>query len=328
LAKKNVSRESRSALGSERSGYVRKEFEMKSCRSLVTRSLALCALFICICVSRSTASVHPVTYSVGELDSLGPGDNLFSASLLHDASAAPTPSGPVPAKSDNRAYLMGWTSGLMSGSLSGDYDDSTNRLTSIGGIVTGNLRMLLGDSVAVKNKEFVLKLGQDAGAGKTGAIQFETDGVGQGQYSGGFIDFALALAGETSNLLTGTFFFKPQAETGSLMLSPNRGDASTFTLWGYNWMHDSPAFDSDTNSFSWSEFLDPLGYQGTVTRPSIVDDADNHTLGVALYVSAPQSQLTYAANPEPTTCLVWGVLSLIGFVASYRSREIGRGVTR
>lgn len=281
------------------------------------QALAVAAALSSYGAASALASVH-ISYSVGQLDSLGTGDDLFSASLLHDATASPAGTAPANLADDNRAYRMGATSGFMSGSLYGDYDASSNQLTAIGGTVSGNLRLLFSND-NLNDKNFVLKLGQEAGAGKTGALKFETNGAGTGEYTGGFVDFALAIVGESSDFLTGTFFFKPQAETGSLMLSPNRGTASEFTLWGYNWMHSSGPYGT-SDAVSWDSFLEPLGYDGNVTRPSILADELNRTLGVALYVNAPSTAPTSAANPEPTTCVIWGVLVGAALVFTRRSR--------
>jgi hypothetical protein len=217
----------------------------------------------------------------------------------------------IPAAEDNRAYRSGNLSGLISGSLYGDFDSSRNELQGIGGSVTGKLQYLLG--VGHSEETFVLKLGETAGAGKTGALKFETEGAGE--YSGGFIDFALSYTGAV-NPLTGTFFFKPQAETGSLLLSPNRGSATAFTLWGYNYMHASAPYGSTENTVDWTTFLGALGYDdGTVVRAS-----QDQTLGIALFVSNPDPSPEYAANPEPTTVFVWAVLSILGLGYCRRTR--------
>ena len=52
------------------------------------------------------------------------------------------------------------------------------------------------------------------------------------------MDFSLMVGGSTTSVLDGTFFFKPQAESGSDALSPNRGTSYNFSLWGWDWMHD------------------------------------------------------------------------------------------
>ena len=85
---------------------------------------------------------------------------------------------------------------------------------------------------------------------KSGKLAFETNGAGSGQYTGGYVDYVLAVdtnpdvnVDTFTDVLAGTFFFKPQGENSSSMLSPNRGIISKFTLWGYNYMHDSYAYD-------------------------------------------------------------------------------------
>ena len=255
------------------------------------------------------------TYQVGPL---GSEQDFFSASWLHDASGTPSPSGSVPAAQDNRAYRTGTTSSSITGSLYGDLDATQNVLSGIGGTLSGKTRYLLDDfNSSLNGKEFVLNLGKDAGSGKSGKLKFETSGAGQGEFTGGYIDFALSIVGGPANMLTGTFFFKPQAEMGSTPLTPNRGNSSAFTLWGYNWMHDSAPFGGG-DAVNWATFMDSLQYGGpAVVRPTIVSDESNQTLGISLYVTSVNNSV----NPEPTTLIVWGALSMIGLCYSRRSRR-------
>jgi hypothetical protein len=279
----------------------------------LTRIFALAVALVATFASGVHASVQ--TYKVGPLGPLGAEHGFFSASWLHDATSSPSSGPSGSGLSDNRAYRMGEISSLMTGSIYGDFDAAENVLGGIGGTITGKTLYLLDDFKSSFNgKEFALKLGKDAGAGKSGALKFKTDGVASGQYSGGFIDFLLSVEGESA--LSGTFFFKPQAESGGTMPSPNRGDAASFTLWGNNWMHDSEPFGGGP-AVGWTAFLASLGYSGNnVLRPDIVAgeaNQTNHTLGISLFVTASHS-------PEPTTFIVWGLLSMIGVGYSRRVR--------
>ncbi len=271
-------------------------------------ALALTAALLSLCGNSAHASVH-VTYSVGQLTSV---DDYFSASWLHDASKSPANSGSI----ENRAYRMGAVSDFISGSLYGDFDATTNQLRAIGGTLSGKASLLLGD-LSLVDKTLELKLGKEAGTGKSGAIQFETNGAGNGEFTGGYVDFALTLDGAGSTLLTGTFFFKPQAETGSAMLSPNRGNSSAFTLWGYNWMHDSADIVTGVDGVNWLDFLQGLGFSGDalVSRNS----APGQTLGIALFASdADFASSAVSSNPEPTAGIIWGVLIAMGAVVRRR----------
>ena len=215
---------------------------------------------------------------------------------------------------DNRAYRTGSISEQIGGKLTGDL--SGNELTSISGKLSGNLGMLL-NSPSLNGKAFDLLLGSsiiDPNRSGTGALKFETNGPGTGEFTGGFIDYQLWVDG--SSILDGTFFFKPQAETGSHMLSPNRGDPEAFTLWGYNYMHSSAPFGASSGDFDWIDFLSSLGYVGT----DLVGRNSAGNLGIALFASDPEPPIQNSSNPEPTTFLVWGGLAIIGFGISRRNR--------
>lgn len=272
--------------------------------------IALSAAFVSVCAPLAIASVH--TYNVGALANPDGDDTL--ASWLHDSSMSPY--GPSPTSgADNRAYRTGYLSEQINGSLYGELNG--DRLTGIGGRLTGNLGMLLNSS-SLNDQPFELLLGRSISANRTGGLQFETNGAGTGEFTGGFVDYRLTVSSTNTNdpqvVLEGTFFFKPQAETGSTALTPNRGDPQAFTLWGYNYMHDSgPA--SGPAAGPWGAFLSGLGYTGNVTRSSV-----NRTLGIALFASNPEPPIEQSINPEPTTFVVWGGLAMIGIGSCRRRR--------
>jgi hypothetical protein len=268
-----------------------------------------------VAIAFGASATDASVYTVGELTPVA-GDDIFSASWLHDASGAQIV-GDQP--SDNGAYRSGKTSGGITGSLFGDLVDG--KLTGIGGTLTGNLSHLLKKIDAnLKNQAFTLQLGESIDASHTGALMFQTNGAGPGEFTGGFIDYLLEVPGVPTFSLAGTFFFKPQAETGSTALSPNRGDGSAFTLWGYNWMHDSAPIAGDPPAADWLSFLGELGYEGTsqVTRPEIVDGGQ--TLGIALFATANQPVQT-SHNPEPTALLVWGGLAMLAIGTGRSTRQ-------
>jgi hypothetical protein len=282
---------------------------MSMCLVRMSWLSALFMAIVSLCAPIAVASVH--TYDVGAL-AQPPGDDFFSASWLHDASMSPYGADPNP-NPDNRAYRTGFISEQVGGKLTGAL--SGNALTSISGKLSGNLGMLL-NSASFNGKAFDLLLGSsivDPNRTGAGALRFETNGAGTGEFTGGFIDYQLWVDG--ASILDGTFFFKPQAETGSNALSPNRGDAQAFTLWGYNYMHDSgPA--TGPAAGAWEPFLAALGYTGDIVTRSEV----GQTLGIALFASDPEPPIENSANPEPTTFLVWSGLALIGFGFCRRNR--------
>lgn len=280
-------------------------------RSMVW-SIALCAAAV-LCASTALASVQ---FNVGQIK-LDEDPIPFIASSLHDASSSPSAGASVFGPSDNRAYRTGDTSSPLTGSFFGDVDQVLNQVTNIRGTLNGKTQMLLDDFDNGTNfKDFRLKIGEEAGAGKTGKLAFETAGAGQKQYTGGYIDYVLAVAVngvDFVDVLSGAFFFKPQAENSLSELSPNRGTISQFTLWGYNYMHDSFAFDGV--SADWATFLNSLGYAANVTRPDIDDNPENQTLGISLYVTSAEGHM-----PEPTALLIWGMLTMVGACISHRTR--------
>lgn len=278
------------------------------------RCLAIFAIGSC-CAAATHASVQ---FNVGQFQ-LNEAPVPFVASWLHDASSSPSVGASVYGPDDNRAYRTGDTSSPLVGSFSGDFDASQNLVTNIRGSLSGKTQLLLDSFDSSKNfQSFKLKLGQEAGAGKNGTLVFETEGSPGGQYTGGFVDYVLAVATngvDYVDVLAGTFFFKPQGENSSSLLSPNRGTVSQFTLWGYNYMHDSYAYDG--GNVDWTTFLASLGYSGNVSRPDIVGDPSaaptNQTLGISLYV-------TSAHMPEPTALVVWSLLTMVGVCVSGRDR--------
>jgi hypothetical protein len=274
---------------------------------------ALLVALVSWCASAVDASVH--TYNVGDL--VDADDNTkFTASWLHDASMGSSGASP------NRAYRSGYLSERIQGSLSGDFNEIDNTLKDIGGTLTGTLGMLPADAF-VGDEAFELRLGRTVGGTSTGALKFNTSGTGVGDFTGGFIDYDLRV--NDTSVLAGTFFFKPQAETGSSALSPNRGDAQAFTLWGYNYMHSSGPVGSGpvgsgpvgggADTVDWLEFLQDLGYAGE----SLVNRGDSN-LGIALFASDPEPPIHNSANPEPTTLIVWGGLAMIGLGYGRRIR--------
>jgi hypothetical protein len=246
--------------------------------------------------SHSRAAIH--TYDIGE--------RAFSGSWLHSATGtSATENGPR-----WNGYMV---SDKITGTLSGDLNN--NILSDVSGTVTGklgalNLHAPLSSYSSADN--FLLRLGGQVSNG-TGALRFETDGADTGQYTGGYVDFALDIVGGAANVLTGTLFFKPQAETPSAVLTPNRGDSTEFTLWGLNWMHDGNPVGGG-ESIDWIDFLtESLDYTGTaeVDRPTA-------TLGIALY-AVDQDPEVGMHSPEPTAFVVWALLLAVG--ASLSRRE-------
>lgn len=278
---------------------------------------ALVAIATC-CATSGFGSVH-LTVGKYELDE---SPVPFVASWLHDASASASAGASVYGPGDNRAYRTGKTSSALSGSFEGDFDASGNILSNIRGTLSGTTKLLLNSFNSGNDfKNFVLKLGQQAGSGKDGKLAFET--VGTREYTGGFIDYVLAVDVNDDNVfvdvLSGTFFFKPQAENSNSLLSPNRGTISAFMLWGYNYMHDSDAFGG--GNASWTDLFALLGgYANDVTRPDIVDDPNgDQTLGISLYVTSDYTG-NAGQNPEPTALIIWGMLAMIGACVCGRNR--------
>jgi hypothetical protein len=278
------------------------------------RFLAIFALGL-LCANTTLASVQ---FHVGQFDSAG--DPPFSASWLHDASAATSGPAPPVGVPDNRAFRMGDPSSALVGSFYGNYDQTVKQVTNIRGTLSGSsTNFLLQDFNGDHNfQKFMLKLGQDAGAGKSGSLAFETAGIGK--YTGGYIDYVLTVdtnpnpeVEDFEDVLEGTFFFKPQGENSNLNLSPNRGTVFEFTLWGYNYMHGSPAYDGA--NASWTDLFTQLDYSNNVTRPLIVGDALDQVLGISLYVTSSQGHM-----PEPTAFIVWGLLTMVSTSLSRRHR--------
>ena len=191
-------------------------------------------------------------------------------------------------------------------------------LANASGSVSGKLKQLASYLNGVFGTNFTtwtpfeLKLGGSANGGN-GALAFETNGTGSGEFTGGYLDFSLWVADSATSLLDGTFFIKPQAESGSDVLSPNRGTSSEFTLWGWNWMHDGLPVDMAAEP-SWGEFLSGLGYAGDPVNRTLPGGVSGFTapLGIALYIVDPDPPAPEAMhNPEPATVVIWGLLAVV-----------------
>jgi hypothetical protein len=286
--------------------------------SIMERDIRSMTLFVLATVvawglnAPARASVH-VTYDIlQEFSTDG-----FTASWLHSAESIEngTP--------ENGALLNGARSSRISGSLEGNLSGSV--LSGVSGSVSGKLKQLstylnsvFGSSYTTYTP-FELRLGVSAGGGD-GALKFETNGAGTGQFTGGYLDFSLLVDGTATSLLDGTFFFKPQAESGSAVLSPNRGTSSEFTLWGWNWMHDGDPVDGALAP-DWADFLGALGYSG----PAVLRTPDSgpglqSPVGIALYVVDPATSAPDGAHsPEPTAFVIWFLIAA-GAIVYCRSR--------
>ena len=265
------------------------------------RLVVLFALGVCLGTADVRASVH-LAYDVIPISG-------FQGSWLHSATGSEDAGSPLNGPRWNGDDI----SDRISGGFQGDLED--NILSNITGSVSGKLGQLAGYLNTVTSSGlstadmFELKLGQAAGG--VGVLQFETDGVGSGQFSGGVLSFSLIVG--TDSVLDGTFFFKPQAETASGVLTPNRGDSDAFTVWGLNWMHDGEPQEDGTEP-NWLAFLGDLdpGVTTLVDRPAV-------TLGIAMYAVDPPG--AGPANPEPATVMIWGLLGALGMTAYRRVRS-------
>jgi hypothetical protein len=291
--------------GRLRCGTDRFENRMSIPRTSLVAYLLAHALILAFQATAS-ASVHTY-YEVQQQDSI----DGFSASWLHAATSG------LNGSPENGALLNGAISSRLAGSFEGDL--SGNVLSNISGSVNGRLKQLASylngkfPTSLSTSDQFELRLGGLADGGK-GALAFETNGAGTGEFTGGFMDFSLFVDGNAASLLDGTFFFKPQAESGSDKLSPNRGTSYTSSLWGFNWMHDGAPVDGGPTP-DWTSFLSNLGYTGpTVLRTPAAGPALESPLGIALdFVDPPPSA------PEPTGIIVWGLLAAIG-LGQFRPR--------
>ena len=121
-------------------------------------------------------------------------------------------------------------------------------------------------------------------------------------------------------MLDGTFFFKPQAESGSHVLSPNRGTSYDSTLWGFNWMHDGTPVDGGVGA-KLGEFLKRPGlywsdrFANTCIRPRPEQPA-----GPCVYIVDPPPP-DGLQNPEPATLMIWGLLVVLSAVVYCRRRS-------
>jgi hypothetical protein len=247
----------------------------------------------------------------------------FSASWLH--SAENSRNGTLA----NGARMNGQTSSRISGTLTGDLVG--NILSGASGSVSGTLKQLSVylnsefSTTFIMSTPFQLLLGGQASGGD-GALEFET--AGAGKFTGGFLDFSLFVNGGLTSLVDGTFFFKPQAESGNAALSPNRGTSSEFTLWGANWMHDGDPMDGGAEP-DWSTFLAGLNYGGpseVLRELASGDPGIPATLGIDLYIKSngTTGQGGGGDVPEPLSAVVWGILVCVGAARCGRGREFGR----
>ena len=78
-------------------------------------------------------------------------------------------------------------------------------LSHVSGSVTGKLKQLAAylnaafDTSFSTYDQFELRLGGLADGG-SGALAFETNGAGTGEFTGGYLDFSLFVAGNTESL--------------------------------------------------------------------------------------------------------------------------------
>ncbi len=154
-----------------------------------------------------------------------------------------------------------------------------------------------------------------------GALQFESTGAGTNEYTGGFLDYELTVD-DSSKTLSGSFFFKPRRESGSGTLSPNGGNAETFSLWGNNWMHDTGGFAGVYSG--WEELLDSLGYNGAADpfdQVQRLEITEAERLGIDLHVTnrtiVPPPDPSQNV-PESSAIMVWAVLIASGAAGQRR----------
>ncbi len=167
-----------------------------------------------------------------------------------------------------------------------------------------------------------------------GGMQFETAGTGTGEFTGGWFDYELLiddLATDSVGFVSvtkGTFYIKPQAETGgSHPLEPNRGDSGEWTAWGNNWAHDGAPYGSPRGERvgSWSDwdFLKALGHPVDsdgdlrLTKRRNVDHGIQ--LGIDLYAVMESEPGDTPTVPEPVAAVIWSGFLTIA-LACRRSR--------
>jgi len=237
-------------------------------------------------IPRADASV--AIYDIGAVPIPGQAGG-FRATFLHAATSSRF--GSVANGGRRSGALSNSLTGSMQGNLSG------NILSGISGEISGMLKGLTSLFGNTSTTPFVLKLGSSAGG--AGALAFETQGAGTGQFTGGFLDYELFIGTSTVVEDEGTFFFQPAAQMGgstldpSSPLVPNRGDSEAFTLWGNNYMQDGNSYTEQ----DWFDFLtDDLGYAGTtyVTRSNV-----DTPLGIDIYAERPSATGSGGALPEP-----------------------------
>lgn len=266
---------------------------------------------LCFCmtllVTAQTAHAG-VEFTVGDY----PHQAGYDATFLHSASSG----------SENDASMNGSLSSDLSGTLMGDVVN-TDILKNISGSINGtagNLASYLGNGITPATP-ITIQLGISAGG--NGALDFS---VASTEKIGGWIDYSITAIG-TSGTFTdiGTFFFFPkQLVSGSVTL-PNDGsldDDKDFALWGNNWQYTNP---------DWS-FLTALENATSLTaaNKTSVRPSDNNSgvdFGIDIYAVWQSSIDTDTTpTPEPTTVIVWSLLSVVGFVA-YRKYNGNKSLT-
>jgi hypothetical protein len=261
---------------------------------------------------RAVASL--VSYDIGAVPAGQAGG--FRATYLHAATSS------IIGSNANGGRRSGNLSNALTGSMQGDLNG--NILSGISGEISGMLKGLTSLFSNTSTTPFALRLGSDAGG--TGALAFETEGSGTGQFTGGFLDYDLVIGGMSAD--SGTFFFQPAAQMGGSSLNPssplvpNRGNSDAFTLWGNNYMHDGNGYTEQ----SWLSFLEgtPLEYGGGsyVTRSNVV----NSPLGIDIFADMSGGG-GGGVVPEPESLAVWVLLAGLGLTVISRKLEARNRVT-
>ncbi len=230
---------------------------------------------------------------------------------------------------ENGPRKSGYLSERLGGSLTGNWNSSTNMLTGITGEITtrvGNLwryRSMKNYSERMSGIRHLTSNDLMRVVINGGGMLFGVDG----EYVGGWLSYEMQIydfatsAGFVS-VNTGNFFFKPQKEArGSDPLAPNRGSIDEFHIWGNNWMHDGMEAGSytrqnrgDADDSDW-DFLAGLGYTGSFQRRYGLDDCLQW--GLDMYaMRRPGGEI-----PEPGSLLVWTSVLGIGCLLVGRRRR-------
>jgi hypothetical protein len=287
----------------------------KLCR-MVHSALTAAAVSALLMGSLPQAEASLATYDIGVVPSGQAGG--FRSTYLHAATTSTIGS------IDNGGRRSGSLSNSLIGSMQGDLNG--NILSGISGEISGMLKGLTSLFGNDSTTPFALLLGSDAGVGRTGALAFETQGPGTGQFTGGFLDYDLVIGGASA--ASGTFFFQPAAQMGGSTLNPssplvpNRGTSEAFTLWGNNYMHDGNSYDQQ----KWLDFLGgtPLDYSGSyVTRSTVVNSA----LGIDIFADMSGGGGGGGVVPEPESLAVWVLLGGFGLTVISRKLEARKRVT-